>query len=145
MIEFDKTLIEKPINIINGEKFISYFDSKINNNEESRISLNGKWKIFHGDEVNLNVLENNFDDSDLKEIILPNNLELLGYSLPQYTNRMYPFEGLENLKIGEVPINNEVTIFRRNFEISSLNCDYFIVLFLVFIYILMVTLLALAL
>ena len=49
MIEFDKTLIEKPINIINGEKFISYFDSKINNNEESRISLNGKWKIFHGD------------------------------------------------------------------------------------------------
>ena len=126
MIEFDKTLIEKPINIINGEKFISYFDSKINNNEESRISLNGKWKIFHGDEVNLNVLENNFDDSDLKEIILPNNLELLGYSLPQYTNRMYPFEGLENLKIGEVPINNEVTIFRRNFEISSLNYDYFI-------------------
>ena len=126
MIEFDKNLVKDPVAIKNGEEFNSYFEILDENKNDLRISLNGKWKVFHSDNLDTNLLEENFDNTDLKEVILPNNLEYLGIEIPQYTNRMYPFEGLENLKIGEVPTNNNVTIFQRDFLIKSANLDYFI-------------------
>lgn len=126
MIEFDKSLVKEPVAIKNGEQFNSYFEILDENKNDLRISLNGKWKVFHSDNLDTNLLEENFDNTDLKEVILPNNLEYLGIEIPQYTNRMYPFEGLENLKIGEVPTNNNVTIFQRDFLIKSANLDYFI-------------------
>ena len=102
MIEFDKDLVKDPVAIKNGEEFNSYFEILDENKNDLRVSLNGKWKVFHSDNLDTNLLEKDFDNTDLKEVILPNNLECLGLEIPQYTNRMYPFEGLENLKIGEV-------------------------------------------
>lgn len=77
MIEFDKDLVKDPVAIKNGEEFNSYFEILDENKNDLRVSLNGKWKVFHSDNLDTNLLEKDFDNTDLKEVILPNNLECL--------------------------------------------------------------------
>lgn len=70
------------------------------------LSLNGDWKFFYSE--NLNTLPEHFeqvgyDDSNWDTIPVPGHLQTNGYGQMQYVNTMYPWDGVENCKPGEIP------------------------------------------
>jgi len=59
------------------------------------LSLSGKWKfnwVAKPDDRPVDFYRDNYDISSWKEIAVPGNWELLGYGIPIYTNREYPFK-----------------------------------------------------
>ncbi len=60
-------------------------------NKKVKFSLDGNWDFkFNGSEEGL-------------EIEVPGHIELQGFGKPQYVNTMYPWDGIEDLKPGDVP------------------------------------------
>ena len=126
MKNIDLELLKKPINGVNLEEYSSYFDSYINK-ENTRTSLNGKWKFLYLNDFNdEKILKDDFDIKDLKEIIVPSHIELNNYSKPQYLNIMYPWEGYEKLNFSQIPSKNPVGIYFKDIEIDDLNHDYYL-------------------
>lgn len=126
MEKIDLELLKKPINGVNLEQYSSYFISFINK-ENTRTSLNGKWKFLYLDKINdENILKSDYEIKDLKEITVPSHIELNNYSKPQYLNIMYPWEGYESLDFNEIPSKNRVNVYFKDIEINDLNYDYFI-------------------
>ena len=103
-MKFNKDLINQPITGENLEKEVAYFEPEFIKNR-CRTSLNGDWRFVFCDEFDEKYLEENFDISELNNIKVPSHIELNGYDRPKYVNVMYPWEGTENLKLGEVPKN----------------------------------------
>lgn len=59
------------------------------------MSLSGKWKfnwVPKPADRPVDFYKDNYDISSWKEIAVPGNWELLGYGIPIYTNREYPFK-----------------------------------------------------
>lgn len=79
----------------------------ISGNIEWKKSLNGTWKFLY------------MDSKEWKSIEVPGHIELQGYGNPQYVNTMYPWDGKENLKPGEVPKNNPFGVYKKEVEIPS--------------------------
>lgn len=70
------------------------------------LSLNGMWK-FHYAENPYSAVEGfekpEMDVSGWKEIPVPSNIQMQGYDEPAYVNYQYPWDGRENLALGEAP------------------------------------------
>lgn len=107
-------IITQPIEGINLEEFSAHLNRKINVS-----SLNGNWKFIYLDEMDDKYLEESFNINDLDDIKVPSHIEFNGYNNPQYVNMIYPWEGKEDLKIGEVPKYNPVGIYFK--DIDSVN------------------------
>lgn len=75
-------------------------------NKIFKLSLNGIWDFsYNGSKV-------------WSKIEVPGHIELQGFGTPQYVNTMYPWDGRENLKPGEVPERiNTYGVYQREFEI----------------------------
>ena len=119
MKHFD--LINKPIDSLNMEKFSSYLNIK-----EGRNSLNGDWKFIYLKEMDEKYLTKDFNIDKLDNIKVPSHIEFNGYSNPQYVNVMYPWEGKEELLLGEVPKNNPVGIYFKDVDIDDLSKDIYL-------------------
>lgn len=69
--------------------------------------LNGEWKFCYKNNPYLTIDNCFWDSSSLCEhwnsIIVPSHIELSGYAPPQYVNVSYPWDGLEEVRIGSVP------------------------------------------
>lgn len=113
--------LTKPIDSLNIEPFSSFL-----NREKGRKNLNGKWKFVYLKEMNDKYLDEAFDISSLKEIEVPSHIEFNGYDIPQYVNMMYPWEGKEDLAIGEIPKINPIGIYLKDIEINDLNKDHYL-------------------
>ena len=124
-MRLNRDLIKQPITGENLVKETSYFEPTFIQNP-CRTSLNGNWKFVLCDEFDDFYLNENFDISGCNEIKVPSHIELNGYDKPQYTNVMYPWEGKENVAIGEVPKNNNIGIYFKEFYINLEDKDYFI-------------------
>ena len=76
----DLSLLNKPLDAINNERYNAYFESYLSNNINTRISLNGLWKFIYLDkfhsEIDNKYLDKDYDIKDLKEIKLPSHIEL---------------------------------------------------------------------
>ena len=71
-----------------------------------RMSLNGEWKFFHA--VNPGQVLPGFEAPDFdcrgwNDIHVPGHIQLQGYGVPQYCNTEYPWDGLGEMKPGELP------------------------------------------
>ncbi len=70
------------------------------------LSLNGMWKFHYAENPTSTVtgFENpQMDVSGWKEIPVPSNIQMQGYDAPAYVNSQYPWDGRENLALGEAP------------------------------------------
>lgn len=71
-----------------------------------RLSLNGMW-YFHYAENHQGTVPNFYapevDCRGWAEIPVPAHIQMEGYGTPQYVNVQYPWDGLEDLRPGEVP------------------------------------------
>ena len=74
--------------------------------EKLRIDLNGSWKFqfaMNYDSCEKDFWKNGTDVSTWDDIEVPGHVELQGYDVPRYVNIMYPWDGYEDLKPGEIP------------------------------------------
>ncbi|MGL4383011.1 MAG: glycoside hydrolase family 2 TIM barrel-domain containing protein [Bacilli bacterium] len=83
----------------------SFYQQTINglNNKQC---LNGKFRLSYATNPSSSLSIEQLFKIDLKTldcINVPAHLELEGYGQPQYVNTQYPWDGIEDLKIGEVP------------------------------------------
>ena len=83
------------------------------------ISLNGCWKFFYSptpDQIPADFEAEDFDFSGWNEITVPGHIQLQGWGVPQYTNIMYPWDGHQAIRPGQIPDENPTGTYIRNFE-----------------------------
>ncbi len=71
-----------------------------------RFSLNGLWKFHHA--LNPDQMIPGFESAEYNcrswaDIPVPAHIQMEGYGMPQYCNTQYPWDGHEEVAIGEVP------------------------------------------
>ncbi len=87
---------------------ICYPDEESLSAEETpfRFSLNGIWKFSYGRNLDDTVKGFEADSYNCKnwgEIRVPAHIQLEGYDIPAYVNVQYPWDGHEDIHIGEIP------------------------------------------
>ena len=98
----------------------AHSDHLFSSPEESKMSLNGPWafRYYEKEENILPDFPENTDDYD--SIMVPGHIQLQGYDSPKYVNTQYPWDGLEDLKPGELPREfNPVGIYVKDFKLSD--------------------------
>lgn len=90
---------------------------------ENYLLLNGDWKFSFAENPEKrikNFYENDYDTTGWKEIKVPGHWQLQGYDYPQYTNKLYPWHGKENVKVGFAPTEyNPVGSYVRSFQLHE--------------------------
>ena len=88
-----------------------------------RLNLNGQWKFFHAispAQVISGFEQPEFDCRGWKNIRVPAHIQLEGYGTPQYCNSEYPWDGLEDIRPGELPENyNPVACYVKYFRLPE--------------------------
>jgi beta-galactosidase len=86
-------------------------------------TLNGKWRFSFAENPEKkvkNFYEGDYDCSNWPEINVPGHWQLQGYDYPQYTNKLYPWHGKENIKPPFAPTEyNPVGSYVRNFQVPK--------------------------
>ena len=83
-------------------------------------SLNGKWKVHVEDHFvwDPDWIRQNPKGWPWKTIPVPSHLQLQGFGTIQYTDTAYPWDGRENVSVGQVPENNLTAYYRRKFKVD---------------------------
>ncbi len=91
--------------------------------ESLRMSLNGAWYFFHArneQQVIPGFEGAEYDCRGWETIPVPAHIQMEGYGHPQYCNTQYPWDGTDEIDIGEVPsIFNPVACYVRYFRIPE--------------------------
>ena len=84
-----------------------------------RMNLNGLWYFHHA--RNFDQLPSSFEQPDYncrrwESIPVPAHIQMEGYGAPQYVNVQYPWDGLQDIEVGEIPQDfNPVASYCRYF------------------------------
>ena len=84
-----------------------------------RMNLNGLWYFHHA--RNFDQLPSGFEQPDYncrrwESIPVPAHIQMEGYGAPQYVNVQYPWDGLQDIEVGEIPQDfNPVASYCRYF------------------------------
>lgn len=83
------------------------------------LSLNGYWHFFCAEnegQVPLGFEAANFDCTRWKSIAVPSHIQMEGYDAPQYVNTQYPWDGVQDLQIGQTPLEwNPIACYVKEF------------------------------
>lgn len=86
-------------------------------------SLRGAWRLHFApnpEAAPLDFWREGFDDAAFDTVQVPGHLELQGYGRVQYVNTQYPWDGLEQLAIGETPReHNTVGCYVKRFSLTA--------------------------
>ncbi len=86
-------------------------------------SLNGLWKFAYSRNYESAIKEFWEEDyccKDWNDIKVPGHIQLQGYDKPQYVNVMYPWDGHESIKPGEIPTKfNPVAHYVKYFTLPK--------------------------
>lgn len=86
-------------------------------------SLDGIWKFSYAVNIDSAIVGFEKADYDCKswaDIRVPAHIQMEGYDAPQYVNIMYPWDGREALKPGEIPTRfNPVASYVKYFEVPK--------------------------
>ncbi|MFS0862670.1 glycoside hydrolase family 2 TIM barrel-domain containing protein [Fredinandcohnia sp. 179-A 10B2 NHS] len=88
-----------------------------------RYSLNGNWKFSYSiNPANRpeSFYQEEFDCSSWGDITVPGHIQLQGYGRPQYVNTMYPWDGSNDIRPPEIPMDhNPVGSYVKYFTIPE--------------------------
>ncbi|MCR4590189.1 MAG: DUF4981 domain-containing protein [Lachnospiraceae bacterium] len=88
-----------------------------------RKSLNGVWKFHYAKNYSSSIpgfFEDDYDVTGWVDIPVPAHIQLEGYDTPAYVNIQYPWDGIEDIKPGEIPeIFNPVASYVTFFEVPD--------------------------
>lgn len=86
-------------------------------------SLSGEWRMQYAPcpaQAPADYWREDFDEGGFDWVRVPGHLELQGYGRPQYANVQYPWDGLEQLEIGQVPQKHNATAsYVKRFTLSE--------------------------
>lgn len=91
---------------------------------ESRFeqSLNGLWKFHYARNPGQTLTgfeALGFDCSTWDDVPVPSHIQMHGYDRPQYVNVQYPWDGLEDILPGQIPVDfNPVGSYVRRFQLD---------------------------
>ena len=126
---FDYSLVKDPQYFCDGRLEAHsdhvYYGADDNCEEESsfRHSLNGLWKFQYA--VNYTSALKGFEKEDYNcrdwaDIHVPAHIQMEGYDVPQYANVQYPWEGREDIHLGEIPEHfNPVASYVKYFSVPE--------------------------
>lgn len=108
-MKFDTNVIKNPevfaINRLKAHSDHCFFaDEQMK--EDFHVSLNGTWKFRYSENIKeapRGFQRPDYSVDDWDDITVPGHLQLQGYGHPQYVNIVYPWDGVENIKPGEIP------------------------------------------
>ena len=88
------------------------------------VSLNGIWKFHYAKEYSCTIPgfeKDNYDCNSWDDIKVPSHMQLEGYDIPAYINYQYPWDGKENIELGEIPTKfNPVGSYVKYFTLPLL-------------------------
>ena len=79
----------------------TYEQAKQKGEMSDRLVLNGSWKVSYANnpsERNKDFYQMDTDDTMFTDIQVPGHIQLQGFDHPHYTNTIYPWDGLEELR-----------------------------------------------
>ncbi|WP_121664884.1 glycoside hydrolase family 2 TIM barrel-domain containing protein [Metabacillus litoralis] len=88
-----------------------------------RKSLNGNWKFHYA--INPSTRPETFYSVDFNcdswdDIKVPGHIQLQGYGKPQYVNTMYPWDGINDIRPPEIPMDkNPIGSYVKNFHVPE--------------------------
>ncbi len=86
------------------------------------IDLNGIWKMHYAKNLTLipkGFEKPGFDASGFDEVTVPLSIQMQGYGAPAYFNVIYPWDGLEKFKRGDIPQEfNPVASYLKDFYVD---------------------------
>ena len=89
----------------------------------SFFSLNGTWKFHYAKNYESTFkyfYVNEFNDENWNDITVPGHIQLQGYSKPQYTESVYPWDGHDNVSVGQIDMDhNFVASYRKTFDLPQ--------------------------
>ncbi|MCR5595356.1 MAG: DUF4981 domain-containing protein [Lachnospiraceae bacterium] len=92
------------------------------------LDLNGEWKFEYArnyESCHKDFYKPEIDCATWDEIHVPGHIQMQGYDKPHYTNTAYPWDGLEDVPIGEVPKEfNPVGNYVKYFECPHIPDGY---------------------
>lgn len=104
------------------EWYPSRRDMEAGNNPYRR-TLNGLWKFSYAKNYGLAAVGFEREDYDCRswdEIRVPAHIQMEGYDIPQYVNVQYPWDGREEIKAGEIPVEfNPVASYVTWFDVPE--------------------------
>lgn len=130
MQQFDYEKIKEPTffaqNRVKAHADLHYYASEqeLCMDEESfRESLNGLWKFYYAENLQLapkHFEQPEYDCKNWKDIYVPAHIQMEGYDKPQYVNVQYPWDGHEQIEPGEIPTEfNPVASYVRYITIPK--------------------------
>ena len=88
-----------------------------------KLSLNGIWKFAYAENNSMVPVGFEAEDYDCHcwgEITVPAHIQMEGYGVPQYANVQYPWDGMEEVAIGEIPEKiNPVACYTKYFSLPA--------------------------
>ncbi len=88
-----------------------------------RLDLNGYWKFSCAKNIGLapaGFEKTSYDCSSWEEIRVPSHIQMEGYDRPAYVNYQYPWDGVEDIKPGQIPREyNPVGSYVRFFTVPA--------------------------
>ncbi len=100
------------------------YNDNTNDWESNRfLSLNGTWEFCYSNNYKtapLGFEKLEYNCKAWNKIKVPGHIQMQGYDIPHYTNTAYPWDGKENVKIGDVPSEfNPVASYVKYFNIPE--------------------------
>ena len=87
------------------------------------ISLNGVWNFSYAQNYDLapkGFEKEEYDCRYWEKIKVPGHIQMQGYDIPHYTNTAYPWDGKENVALGELPVKfNPVATYVKYFTVDK--------------------------
>ena len=88
-----------------------------------RYSLNGLWKFHYAKNYNSTIPgfeKTEYCCKSWDDIRVPAHIQMEGYDVPQYANVQYPWEGREEVELGQIPERfNPVASYVKYFEVPE--------------------------
>ena len=108
MKTFDYNIVKNP-EIFQQNRLPAHSDHIYYREEpgDCRYSLNGMWKFSYAENVEKAVKDFEKADYDChgwEEIPVPSHIQMQGYDVPAYVNTQYPWEGVDDIRPGEIPV-----------------------------------------
>ena len=99
---------------------VEAMDQEVNN---FRYSLNGLWKFHYAKNYNSTIPgfeKTEYCCKSWDDIRVPAHIQMEGYDVPQYANVQYPWEGREEVELGQIPERfNPVASYVKYFEVPE--------------------------
>ncbi len=103
--------------------YYSSIDEAEDGGHEFTHDLNGVWKFYYAKNISMiprGFYEKDYDSSVWDDIKVPAHIQMEGYGHPAYVNTQYPWDGLEEIEAGQLPVrDNPVGCYVKRFTVPE--------------------------